>query len=103
MNEYGQVVIDEWLRTGDVRKNVGLDAFGVMPNHFHGIVVLTDDGRGTARRAPTLEQFGKPVGGSLPTILRSFKSAVTKNINQIAQYPWFASLAAQLLRTHRSQ
>ena len=91
------------MRTGDVRKNVGLDAFGVMPNHFHGIVVLTDDGRGTARRAPTLEQFGKPVGGSLPTILRSFKSAVTKNINQIAQYPWFASLAAQLLRTHRSQ
>lgn len=53
-------MIDEWLHTGDVRGNVELDAFS-----FNGILVLTDDDRGTARRAPTLEQFGKPVGGSL--------------------------------------
>jgi hypothetical protein len=29
-----------------------------------------------------VEQFGKPVSGSLPTIVRSFKSAVTKRINK---------------------
>jgi len=87
LNEYGQVVIDEWLRTGEVRKNVELDAFVVMPNHFHGILLLIDDGRGTARRAPTVEQFGKPAVGSLPTIIRSFKSAATKNINQIRNTP----------------
>ena len=27
------------------------------------------------RRATTVEQFGKPVSGSIPTIIRSFKSA----------------------------
>ncbi len=41
-------------------------------------------GRGTACRAPTadrVEAFGRPVVGSLATIVRSFKSAVTKWIN----------------------
>jgi putative transposase len=29
------------------------------------------------------ERFGKPVSGSIPTIVRSFKSVVTKNINEL--------------------
>lgn len=39
---------------------------------------------GTARRAP-VERFGQPVAGSVPTIVRSFKSAVTKRINDLRQ------------------
>jgi hypothetical protein len=34
-----------------------------------------------------VEQFGKPVVGSLPTVLRSFKSAVTKCINELKDSP----------------
>jgi putative transposase len=30
---------------------------------------------------PNKEQFGKPIAGSIPTVIRSFKSAVTKRIN----------------------
>jgi len=30
------------------------------------------------------EEFGKPVASSLPTIIRSFKSAVTKRVNQLS-------------------
>lgn len=33
------------------------------------------------------EQFGKPTKQSIPTIIRSFKSAVTNQINQIPQIP----------------
>ena len=29
-----------------------------------------------------IEQFGKPVAGSIPTIIRSFKSATTRQINE---------------------
>ena len=36
----------------------------------------------TARRAPT-EEFGKPVAHSIPTIMRAFKSASTKRINEM--------------------
>ena len=58
-----------------------------MPNHFHGIIYIESTRRGTARRAPTIEQFGKPSTNSLPTIVRSFKSAVTKQINQSCDMP----------------
>jgi len=35
----------------------------------------------TARRATTTENFGKPVINSIPTIIRSFKSATTRSIH----------------------
>ena len=34
-----------------------------------------------------MERFGQPISGSLPTIIRAFKSAVTKRINEIRQLP----------------
>ena len=53
LNNLGQIVQDEWFRTSIVRPDVELDASVVMPNHVHGIICVVDDGRGTARRAPT--------------------------------------------------
>jgi REP element-mobilizing transposase RayT len=58
-----------------------------MPNHFHGILTITEAGRGTARRAPQLEGFARPVSGSVPTIVRAFKSAVTKRWNELLEAP----------------
>ena len=87
LNKYGHVVEEEWRKTARLRKDVKIDVFMVMPNHFHGIVMINEDCRGTARRAPIVELFGKPVIGSLPTIIRSFKSAVAKQINIIHNSP----------------
>jgi putative transposase len=43
---------------------------------------------GTARRAPTTpERFASPIAGSLPTIVRAYKSAVTKRINLLRSTP----------------
>ncbi len=86
LNAAGRIVAEEYLKTAAIRDNIELDEWVVMPNHFHGILVITDGG-GTARRAPTMEQFGRPVSGSIPTIVRSFKSAVTKRINELHQTP----------------
>jgi len=86
LNECGQLVGREWLKTFDIRKNLLLDQYIVMPNHFHGIIVMTA-GRGTLQRAPALEQFGKPVSNSLPTIIRLFKSTTTKQINEWRKTP----------------
>ena len=41
------------------------------------------------QRAPTKEQFGKPVSNSIPTIVRLFKSTATKQINEIRNTPGF--------------
>lgn len=86
LNDAGRIVADEWIKTVEIRNNIELDEWVVMPNHFHGILVINEC-RGTARRAPTVEQFGKPVPGSIPTIIRSFKSAVTKRINELRNSP----------------
>jgi len=103
LNEYGEIVKQEWLRTGIIRANVKMDYFIIMPNHFHGILMISDDcrgtlqrarhenirgeSRGTLQRAPASEQFGKPVSNSIPTIVRLFKSTTTKQINQIRNLP----------------
>ena len=44
LNEYGQIVQDEWLKTKNLRENVKLHEFVVMPNHFHAIVEITRKG-----------------------------------------------------------
>ncbi|MBK8487049.1 MAG: hypothetical protein IPL48_04595 [Bacteroidetes bacterium] len=44
LNEYRIIAHDEWLKTTEIRPNVELCEFVVMPNHFHGIIRLI--GRG---------------------------------------------------------
>jgi REP element-mobilizing transposase RayT len=52
LNNMGKIVENEWVITEQLRANVNCGKHVIMPNHFHGIVVITD-GWGTARRAPT--------------------------------------------------
>jgi REP element-mobilizing transposase RayT len=40
LNELGAIVLKEWKRSEEMREEVLLDAFVVMPNHLHGIVCL---------------------------------------------------------------
>ncbi len=55
LNDIGLIVEMEWKRTAQLRKNIILDEYIVMPNHIHGIIVLNNKhgGRGTMHRAPT--------------------------------------------------
>jgi putative transposase len=96
LSTFGQIAQREWERLPKRFKHIELGAFVVMPDHIHGIIIIHDNDRGTAdflkhadpqipRRAPTgdnaAEQFGKPVPGSIPTIVRSYKSSVALRIN----------------------
>jgi len=91
LNKYGLVAKQQWEKLPLRFPNIMLGAFVIMPNHMHGIIII-DAGRGTAgnrndlhgelsRRAPTYEQLQKPVKGSIPTMIRSHKSAVSYRIN----------------------
>jgi putative transposase len=93
-SQHGKIAADEWIRTAKMRTNVELDVYVVMPNHFYGIMVLTENHveiGGRTRRAQTdeSERFGKPRCGSLPTIVRAFKAAVTKRVNRHRGTPGF--------------
>jgi REP element-mobilizing transposase RayT len=40
LNELGKIVDNEWLRTMELRENVELDYYVIMPNHIHGIIII---------------------------------------------------------------
>ncbi|MEH2403438.1 transposase [Nostoc sp.] len=40
LNDLGQIVAEEWERSPNLRQEIKLDAWIVMPNHFHGIVFI---------------------------------------------------------------
>jgi REP element-mobilizing transposase RayT len=84
LSECGRVVEEEWLRTAQVRKNVELDVYVVMPNHFHAIIVLSNDTVGASRRLALTKGLQ---AGSLGAIMAQFKSIVTKRINALRSTP----------------
>lgn len=117
LNDSGKIVESEWLRTLKLRNYLTLDQYIVMPNHFHGILIIKNRcGRGTAYCAlkekdakntvPTkYESFGKPISDSIPTIIRSFKSAVTKGINFLRNTPaekvWKRNYYEHIIRNYK--
>ena len=91
LSKFGLVAKQQWENLPKRFPNIELGAYVIMPNHMHGIIIITNR-RGTAvnpnepdgepsRRAPTQERFQKPVKGSIPTIVRSYKSAVSYRVN----------------------
>jgi REP element-mobilizing transposase RayT len=45
LNEWGQIAFDEWIKTNEIRSNVELGEFIIMPNHIHGIIRLLGRGK----------------------------------------------------------
>jgi REP element-mobilizing transposase RayT len=86
LNDRGKIARDEWFKTAELRSYVKLyeGEFVINPNHGHGIIWIEDVGI-RRRRIPTdtAEKFGKPVKGSIPTIVRAYKSAVTYAVNKL--------------------
>jgi REP element-mobilizing transposase RayT len=107
LNKLGEIVQEEWFRTAEIREDVELDEFVVMPNHIHGIIVLIESGRGTSQRhlvganchspqekninnsstkgayidTPLRKTIFYSPSGTIGAIIRGFKSCVTKRIN----------------------
>ncbi len=79
-NTWGQIVRDEWYKTAHVRSNINLDAFIIMPNHVHGIIII--NGVGATRRVARTDNNHYTIqSGSLGAIIGQFKSIVAKRIN----------------------
>jgi len=80
LSPIGIVVRDEWFRSLAVRKELELDAFVIMPNHLHGIVIIhADKDEAGARRAPLRLGRKKRALGSF---VAGFKAAVTARVRK---------------------
>jgi len=94
LNVIGRTVQQCWQAIPEHFGFVHLDEFVVMPNHFHGILVIisneeeSETERGTRSTINNLHfskrlyESGKPPAKSIPSIVGSFKSAATRLINQ---------------------
>lgn len=107
LNEYGCVVRDEWLKTAEFRAEIRTGEFVVMPNHFHGIVIIAESTIGAIRELPLPHDYS--VGAivraihesplltpalrqqrrqmSLSKLIGRFKMLTAKHINEIRQLP----------------
>jgi putative transposase len=82
-----------------------LDVFVVIPNHFHGIIVITNDGRGVQLNAPTKNasnpcELISPKQKTLSVSIRTFKVAVTTNCkkNGYHDFIWQRNYYERIIR-----
>ncbi len=113
-NNAGRAVAACWLAIPEHFPHCALDEWIAMPDHFHGILRIEKkpSRTGTACRAPSapchapVEAFGQPVSGSIPTIIRSFKSAATQHTRKILAAPdqkiWQRNYYEIIIRNNRA-
>ncbi len=82
-NDAGRMVHSVWDELPLHYSHVDLDAFVVMPNHVHGIIILTDTaGVGAGLKpAPAAKRHG------LPEIIRALKTFSARRINESRNAP----------------
>jgi len=88
MSEAGKIVAAVWEGLAERFPVVVFGDFVVMPNHFHGLLVIADAGRGVACRAPNpnrqAEKWGAASGApTLGVVVRGFKSISAISINRL--------------------
>jgi hypothetical protein len=116
----GEIAREQWLKIPEHFSNILLDEFVIMPNHMHGILVITEDdvrkGKAFDRKLPkfpikcftptpttptTLTTPTPTTGsapGSIPAVVQNFKSDHLPKVKQATGNTWCYYLAAQLLR-----
>jgi putative transposase len=86
LSQIGEIIADEWQKTSQIRANVQLDAWVIMPNHMHGILIINNP---VVETFPQVETFRWNVStnnvprlqsNSLGSIIGQFKSVCTKQI-----------------------
>lgn len=129
LSELGEIVNTEWLKTFEIRPDMNLfmGEFVIMPNHFHAIIgigenkynmkqdLIDEDAVDGSRDAMhcvstvgatqpncTMNKFG-PQSKNLPSIIRGFKSSVTKHARMIDKdFAWQSRYYDHIIRTEKS-
>lgn len=125
----GEIVRQEWIKTFQIRKNLILDEWVIMPNHFHAIIVITKqnanfirgnalfgsrneapprsyDVERAAKRDAKSEYFSQisPKPNSVSAIIGSFKSIVTRRVHEKfpkSKFAWQPHFHDRIIRTPR--
>jgi putative transposase len=119
LNQYGEIVREEWLKSATIRNEIELGEYIIMPNHFHAIVIIRGDKKIIKRDLNirdhriielkgnlkmregdrNLYEGDRPVAPtntpvglksqSISAFMAGYKSVITKRINEIRRTPGF--------------
>ena len=80
LNTVGKIVEEEWKKTIDLRSNISLGEFIIMPDHMHMIITISAQ---IEKKEDKEWIYSNPKSPShtIGAIIRGFKGASTKKIN----------------------
>jgi len=89
-NDAGRMVAGEWMKSADIRNEIELDAFVVMPNHVHGIIAIHAVGVihvGVIHELPLRNDTKHRRTMLIPKIVGYVKMNTAKRINDMRNIP----------------
>ncbi len=123
----GKIIEEEWRKTQLMRKNIIIDEWIIMPNHFHAIIIIRGDIRAEdffdshadsnsiikahcnpilrahcnapVREIKSSNKFG-PQRNNIPSIIRGFKGASARRIHALGytNFAWHRSYYDRIIR-----
>jgi len=101
VNSYGTLALEEWKKSEQIRKEIQMGEYVIMPNHLHGIFYIHATGHVGCDR-PVARSIAGLKPKSLGAFIAGFKSSVTSRINKIRNTPKIFLMAEKLLRAYHS-
>ncbi|MBJ2175735.1 transposase [Aureibaculum sp. A20] len=133
LSEIGKLANDYWIEIPKHFPFIELGAYVIMPNHMHGIITINNmdtlhsqkpittiqpnvidflkQGKASISNNPEIEGIDKsskmsnisPKQGSISTIIRSYKSIVTKSARKInSSFGWQARFHDNIIRNKKA-
>ena len=117
LDQYGEIIQNEWFRTPEIRKEIMLDEFIIMPNYIHAIVVIEDPvglsaqnsratGRSPLQEKPTISSSSKFIhlqSTSPGAFIAGFKAATIIQIIRLRSSPgapvWIRNYYEHIIRS----
>jgi len=114
LNDAGKIVAHEWMNIGKINNEIELDEWIVMPDHFHGILIINvavraiheSPGQSESPRQPGQMAIVQRRNMTLPKLIGRFKMLSSKSINIIRNTPgvpvWQRNYYEHIIRKHES-
>lgn len=109
LDDIGDAACRCWIQIPNHHADIVLDEFVVMPNHVHGIIVINEHQGENRRDVAGNVSTGTPPSispkcGSLSTIIRSYKSAVTNwcHAHGYDDFAWQPRFYDHIIRNDKS-
>ena len=78
LSPLGEIAREEWQRIAEARSNITLDHYVIMPNHLHGLVIISEPQSRSDEHIRDAEIPFRLSAGSLGAIINHYKGAVSR-------------------------